>query len=96
MTQVLVLGMRGIPMDFFNYSIHGIPNKLHSHEHHKTCRKLPILLGSCDKSVKIRIAATCHLQTGYNLLKQLAASLWIPSFDNQLATSLLTACNRLQ
>ena len=38
--------------------------------------------------------ATCHLQTCYNLLKQLAASLWITSFDNQLATSLLTTCNR--
>ena len=38
--------------------------------------------------------ATCHLQTCYNLLKQLAASLWITSFDNQPATSLLTTCNR--
>ena len=39
--------------------------------------------------------ATCHLQTWYNLLKQLAASLWITSLNNQLATSLLTTCNRL-
>ena len=41
---------------------------------------------SCNKSVKIRLIATCHLQTCYNLLKQLAASKWITSFDNQLAT----------
>ena len=44
---------------------------------------------------KIRLVAICHFQTCYNLLKQLAASLWITSFDNQLATSLLTTCNRL-
>ena len=50
---------------------------------------------SCNKFVKIRLVATCHLQTCHNLLKQLAASLWITSFDNQLATSLLTTCNRL-
>ena len=50
---------------------------------------------SCNKSVKIRLVAACHLQTRYNLLKQLEASLWITSFDNQLATSLLTTCNRL-
>ena len=63
-----------------------------------TCQQvatnLSILL-SCNKSVKVRLVATCHLQTCYNLLKQLAASLWITSFDNQLATSLLTTCNRL-
>ena len=35
--------------------------------------------------VEIRLIATCH-----NLLKQLAANLWIPNFNNQLATSLLT------
>ena len=50
---------------------------------------------SCDKSVEIRLVKTCHLQTFYNLLKQLATSLLITSFDNQLATSLLTTCNRL-
>ena len=50
---------------------------------------------SSNKSVKIRLVATCHLQTCYNLLKQLAANLWITSFDNQLATSLLTTCNKL-
>ena len=48
-----------------------------------------------NKSVKIRLVATCRLQICYNLLKQLAACLWIISFDNQLATSLLTTCNRL-
>ena len=47
------------------------------------------------KLVKIRLVATCHLQTCYNLLKQLAASLWIASFDNQLATSLLRTCSSL-
>ena len=50
---------------------------------------------SCNKSVKIRLVATCHLQTYYNLLKQLAASLWITCFDNQLLPSLLTTCNKL-
>ena len=50
---------------------------------------------SCNKSVKIRLVVTCHLQTCYNLLKQLAATLWMTSFDNQLVTSLLTTCNRL-
>ena len=50
---------------------------------------------SGNKSVKIRLVATCYLEIRYNLLKQLAASLWITSFDNQLATSLLTTCNRL-
>ena len=39
------------------------------------------------------IVTTCRLQTCYNLLKQRATSLWIKSFDNQLATSLLTTCN---
>ena len=37
-----------------------------------------------------RLVATCHLHACYNLLKQLAASLWMTGFDNQLATSLLT------
>ena len=32
--------------------------------------------------IKIRLVVTCHLQTCYNFLKQLAASLWIKSFDN--------------
>ena len=50
---------------------------------------------SYNKSVKIRVIATCHLQTCCNLLKQFAASLWITSFDNQLATRLLTTCSRL-
>ena len=44
-----------------------------------------------NKSVKIRFVATLHLQTCYNLLKELAASLLIRSFDNQLATSLSQA-----
>ena len=39
---------------------------------------------------KVRLIATRYWQTCYNLLKQLAARLWITSFDNQLATSLLT------
>ena len=50
---------------------------------------------SCNNSVKMRLVSTCHLSTCYNLLKQLAASLWIKSFDNQLATSLLATCSRL-
>ena len=53
------------------------------------------ILSRCNKSVKIRLVATCHLQTCYNLLKRLEASLWITSFDNQLATSLFTTGNRL-
>ena len=47
------------------------------------------------KSVKIRLFATCHLQTCYNLLKQLVPSPWLTSFDNQLAASLLTTWNKL-
>ena len=51
-----------------------------------------------DITIKITnnswLVATCHLQTCHNLLKQLAASLWITSFDNQLAKTLLTKCNR--
>ena len=39
-------------------------------------RTFPIL-SSFNKSVKIRLVATCHLQICYNLLKQLAASLCI-------------------
>ena len=53
------------------------------------------ILSSCNKSVKMRLVAICHLQICYNLLKRLAASLWITHFDNQLTTSLLTTCNRL-
>ena len=53
------------------------------------------ILSSCNKYVKIRIVATCHFQTCCTLLKQFLASLWITSFDNQLATNLLTTCNRL-
>ena len=38
---------------------------------------------------KIRLViATCHLQACYNLLQQLVG------FDNQLATSLFTTCNK--
>ena len=50
---------------------------------------------SCNKLVKVRLAATCDLETCYSLLKQLASSLWITSFENKLATSQLTTCNRL-
>ena len=50
---------------------------------------------SCNKSVKISLVATCHLQTCYNMFKKLAARLLITSCDNQLATNLLTNCNRL-
>ena len=52
----------------------------------------------CNKLVnfiKIRLVTTCHLQTYNKLSKQLVGSLWITSSDNQLATSLLTTCNRL-
>ena len=70
----------------------------------QTCCKLLILppfwnlSTSWNKLVNIvakLLVATYHLQTCYNLLKQLAESLWITSFYNQLATSLLTTCNRL-
>ena len=49
---------------------------------------------SCDKSVKIRFVAICHLQTCYNLLNQFANSLLMTSYNNQLVTSLVTTCNR--
>ena len=70
----------------------------------QTCCKLYILptccnslsiLSSCNNSVKIRLVAICHLQTCYNLLKQLAESLLITSLDNQFATNLLKTCDRL-
>ena len=38
-----------------------------------------------QQSVKIKLVVTCHFQIGYNLLKQLAASLCLTRFDNQLA-----------
>ena len=63
-----------------------------------TCQQVATsfsILSSCNKSVKIRLLAICHLQTCYNLLKQLAESLLITSLDNQFATSLLTTCDRL-
>ena len=71
----------------------------------QTCCKLYIfpvcfnLSTNCNELVnfiklqQIRLVAICHLQTCYNLLKQLAASRWITSFDNQFATSLLTTFN---
>ena len=83
---------------------------LHREKHHRlvascqccrlvvTCKQVTTNLSiswSWNRSIKIRLVATCHLQTYSNLLKQLAASLWITSFDNQLAISLLTTCNRL-
>ena len=50
---------------------------------------------SCNKLMyKIRLVASLHLDSCWNLLKQLAASLWMTSFDNELGTSLLTTCNR--
>ena len=59
----------------------------------------PSISSNCSKSVKIQLVATCHFQTRYNLLKQLAASLWITSFGNQLITTssnkLMQDCNRL-
>ena len=62
-----------------------------------TCQQVATNLSvssSCNKSVKIRLVATCHLQTCYSLLKQLfLLSQWITSFDYQLATSLLTTCS---
>ena len=73
-----------------------------------TCQQVATSLSissSCNKSVKIRLAAICHLQTYYNLLKQLATSLLIASFDNHLSStscrwpceSILTSacCNKL-
>ena len=48
---------------------------------------------NCNMSVKNRLVATC--QTCYKLLKQLAVSLWIIIFDNQLATSFLP-CARVE
>ena len=39
---------------------------------------------SYNKSIKMRLAATGHLQTCYNLLKQLAASLWITTCNKSV------------
>ena len=46
----------------------------------------------CNRSVEIKLVATCHVQTWYNLLRQLVAGMRATSFDNQLATSLLKTC----
>ena len=64
-----------------------------------------IFLTTCNKLVNfIELQQACESQaccnlsfaeTWYNLLKQLVASLWITSFDNQLAITLLTTCNRI-
>ena len=59
----------------------------------ETLAKMSVLEANVD--CIMRLVATRHLQTCYNLLKQLAASLWITTFDSKLATSLLTTCNRL-
>ena len=61
----------------------------------QACQQVATKLVNFIKSVKTKLFATCHLQICYNLLKQLVASLWITSFDNERATSLLTTCNRL-
>ena len=53
-----------------------------------------LISSTCNKSVRIRLA-TCHLQTLYNMLKQLVGSLWTTSADNQLGTYLSTTCMRL-
>ena len=56
---------------------------------------------SCDKQVnlikfkQICLNQACCNSSFVDLLKQLAASLWITSFGNQLTTSLLTTCDRL-
>ena len=46
--------------------------------------------------VQIKLVLSCHLQTCCSLLEQLqfASSLWITSFDNQLAKSLWRTLNR--
>ena len=69
------------------------PKKHHRHlvGNFTICKRVCCNLQS--PHVKIKLAATCHLQTCYNLLKQLAARLQITSFDNQLETSLLITCN---
>ena len=63
-----------------------------------TCKQFATNLSislSCNKSVKVRLNVFFHLQICYNSLKQLAASLWITNFDNQLTTSLMTTWDRL-
>ena len=64
-----------------------------------TCQQVATSLSissSCNKSVKIRLVATCHLQTCYNMFatttcnnkatcKQLATSLLTTNLDNQHA-----------
>ena len=68
----------------------------------QTCCKLSMLLQFFNKLQQNcqfqRVAshvATFHLQTLLDLLMQLAASLWMKNFENQLSTSLLTTCNKL-
>ena len=73
----------------------------------QTCCKLSMLLPlvqffnmklqqNCQfQRVASHVATQFHLQTLLDLLKQLAASLWMKNFENQLSTSLLTTCNKL-
>ena len=51
-----------------------------------TCNTLIIV-------IKLQQVCENHLQTSYKLSKELAASLWITIFDNELEASLLTTCN---
>ena len=82
---------------FAMMNLRGVSTKLNKY-FVATCQQVTTNLSissCCHKSVKIRLFATCHLQTCYNLLKQLAASLWITSFENQLATDMsLTSCRK--
>ena len=48
-----------------------------------------------SQRIRILMMSVISGHVYYNLSKQLAARLWITSFDNQLATRLLTTCNRL-
>ena len=76
--------------------------KLHDQKHHGlNCNcKLSILVARCNLQQTFQyyqIEKSGSLQLIYNLLKQLAAGLWITSLDNQpwcnqLATSVFTTC----
>ena len=86
-----------------------IPSDIHP-KTPQVCCKLSILPACCNllrsaanlsilsnrnKLIKLKLVATCHLQTCCNLFKKLATNLWIKSLEHQLATSLLTTCTRL-
>ena len=80
-----------------SYNWHRLKH-LHMNSHHSKCvafaafafwHRVPMWV-QLWFFILCKLVATCHLQTFYNLSKQVAKSCW----NNHLATSLLTTCNK--